>query len=46
MEEETNESLKLIKRNEYYVVEQLKKTPTMISLLSLILSSEPYKKAL
>jgi hypothetical protein len=44
--EETNESLKLIKRNEYYVVEQLKKTPTRISLLSLILSSEPYRKAL
>jgi len=46
MEEETNEILKLMKHNEYIVVEQLKKTIARISLLSLILSSEPYTKAL
>jgi hypothetical protein len=40
--EETNEFLKLIKHNEYSVIEQLKRTPARISLLSLILSSKPY----
>jgi hypothetical protein len=45
-EEETNEFLKLMKHSEYSVVEQLKKTPARISLLSLILSSEPHGKAL
>ena len=44
--EETNEFLKLMKHSEYSVVEQLKKTPARISLLSLILSSEPHRKAL
>jgi hypothetical protein len=44
--EETNEFLKLMKHNEYNVIEQIKKTPTRISLLSLILSSEIYRKAL
>jgi hypothetical protein len=43
MKEKTNEFLKLMK---YSVVEQLKKTPARISLLSLILSSEPHRKAL
>lgn len=33
-EEETNDLLKLIKHNEYSVVEQLKRTPAKISLLS------------
>jgi hypothetical protein len=46
MEEETNEILKLMKHSEYIVVEQLKKTITRISLLFLILSSEPHNKAL
>lgn len=44
--EETNEFLKLMKHNEYSVVEQLKKTPTKISLLSLILGFELNRKAL
>ena len=35
-----------MKHSEYSVVEQLKKTPARISLLSLILSSEPHRKAL
>jgi hypothetical protein len=38
--------LKLIKHNKYSVVDQLKKTSVMISLLSLILSLEPYYKVL
>jgi hypothetical protein len=45
-EEKTNEFLKLMKHSEYNVVEQLKKFLARISLLSLILSSEPYMKAL
>jgi len=45
-EEETNELLKLIKHSEYNVVEQFKKIPASWSLLSLILSPEPHRKAL
>jgi sulfite reductase alpha subunit-like flavoprotein len=44
--EETNEFLKLMKHSEYSVVKQPKKTPARISLLSLILSFEPHRKAL
>ena len=44
--EETNEFLKLMKHNEYSVVKQFKKTFAIILLLSLILSSNPYRKAL
>jgi hypothetical protein len=47
-EKAANEFLKLIKHSEYSVVEQLKKTPTWISLMSLILvlspTITPYKK--
>jgi hypothetical protein len=45
-EEESNEFLKLIKHSEYCTVDQLKKTPARISLMSLILSSEPHRNAL
>ena len=45
MEEETNEFLKLMKHNEYCVLDQLKKTPAKISIMSLILSSEPHRNA-
>jgi hypothetical protein len=45
-EEESNEFLKLIKHSEYCIVDQLKKTPARISLMSLILSSEPHRNAL
>ncbi|KAL9375115.1 hypothetical protein Peur_031994 [Populus x canadensis] len=41
-EEESNEFLKLIKHSEYCIVDQLKKTSTRISLISLILSSKPH----
>jgi hypothetical protein len=47
-EKAANEFLKLIKHSEYSVVEQLQKTPTRISLMSLILvlspTVTPYKK--
>ena len=45
-EEETNEFLKLMKHSEYCVVDQLKKTPAKIFIMSLILSSEPHHNAL
>jgi len=45
-EEKDGEFLKLIKHNEYSVVEQPKKTPGRISLMSFILSSEPYRNTL
>ena len=38
--------MKLMKHSEYSVVDQLKKTPAIISLMSLILSSEWHRKAL
>jgi hypothetical protein len=43
-DEEANEFLKLMKHSEYSVVDQLKKTPARISLLSLVLSSELHRK--
>jgi hypothetical protein len=45
-EEEASEFIKLIKHNEYSVVEKLKKTPARISLISLILSFKHYRNAL
>ena len=45
-EKETLKFLKFIKHNEYNVVEQLNKLLTRISLLALLLNSEPYRKAL
>jgi hypothetical protein len=45
-EEESNEFLKLIKHNEYCIVYQLKKTPIRISLMALILNSDPHRNAL
>ncbi|XP_061965260.1 uncharacterized protein LOC133689413 [Populus nigra] len=45
-EDESNEFLKLMKHSEYSMVDQLKKTPARISLMSLILSSELHRKAL
>ena len=43
---EANEFLKFIKHSEYSIVEQLHKLPTKISLLALMLNSEPYRKAM
>jgi len=45
-DEEANEFLKLMKHSEYSVVDQLKKTPARISLLSLMLSSELHRNTL
>ncbi|XP_017976417.1 PREDICTED: uncharacterized protein LOC108661933 [Theobroma cacao] len=45
-EKEAAEFLKFIKHSEYNVVEQLNRLPTRISLLSLLLSSEPHRNSL
>ncbi|XP_015161970.1 uncharacterized protein [Solanum tuberosum] len=45
-EEEAEEFLKKIKVPDYSVVEQLKKTPAQISLLSLLLHSEEHRRVL
>ena len=45
-EKKASKFLKFIKHNEYSIVEQLNKLLTQISLLTLLLNSEPYCKAL
>ena len=45
-EEEAQEFLKFIKHSEYNVVEQLNKQPVRISILSLLLNSEPHRNVL
>ncbi|XP_019460104.1 PREDICTED: uncharacterized protein LOC109359865 [Lupinus angustifolius] len=44
--EEACEFLKFIKKSEYRVVDQLNRTPVRISILSLLMSSEPHRKVL
>jgi hypothetical protein len=43
---ENDEFLKIIKRSEYKIVDQLNQTPSKISILSLLLNSEPHRRAL
>ncbi|XP_031378296.1 uncharacterized protein LOC116193693 [Punica granatum] len=45
-EEEAEAFLKIIKASEYKVVEQMGKSPAHISLLALLLGSEPHREAL
>ena len=45
-EKEAEEFLKFIKHSEYSIVEQLHKLPGKISLLALMLNSEPHRKAM
>ena len=45
-EAEANEFLKFIKHSEYSIIEQLHKLPAKISLLALMLNSEPYREAM
>ncbi|XP_070035316.1 uncharacterized protein [Nicotiana tomentosiformis] len=45
-EEEAEEFLKKIKMQDYSIVEQLRKTPAQISLLSLLIHSDEHRKAL
>ena len=45
-EEEASAFMKIVKEAEYKVVDQLRKTPAQISLLALLLSSEPHRNAL
>ena len=42
---EADEFLKFIKHSEYSIVEQLHKLPAKISLLALMLNSEPHREA-
>ncbi|XP_019433232.1 PREDICTED: uncharacterized protein LOC109340114 [Lupinus angustifolius] len=44
--EEACEFLKFIKQSEYRVVDQLNRIPNRISILSLLMSSEPHRKVL
>ena len=46
IEAKVNEFLKFIKHSEYSIVEQLHKMPAKISLLALMLNSEPHKEAM
>ena len=44
-EKEANEFLKFIKHSEYSIVEQLHKLPAKISLLALMMNSNPHREA-
>ena len=44
--EEADELLKTIRKADYSVIQQLNKSPTQISILALLLSSEVYREAL
>ncbi|KAI5389777.1 hypothetical protein KIW84_075179 [Lathyrus oleraceus] len=44
--EDCDEMLRLIKKSEYNIVNQLLQTPSKISVLSLLLNSEPHREAL
>ncbi|KAI5425472.1 hypothetical protein KIW84_031323 [Lathyrus oleraceus] len=46
LKEDCDEMLRLIKRREYNVVDQLLETPSKISVLSLLMNSEPHREAL
>lgn len=45
-EEEVEELMKIIKRSDYKIVEQLNQTPSKISILSLLLCSKSHRNAL
>ncbi|KAL5162352.1 hypothetical protein HKD37_07G019485 [Glycine soja] len=44
--EEASEFLRIIQQSEFKVIEQLNKTPTRVSLLELLMSSEPHRALL
>ena len=44
--EEANEFLRIIQQSEFKVIEQLNKTPARVSLLELLMSSEPHRALL
>lgn len=45
-DEEASEFLKFVKQSEYMVVDQLNRLPAKISLLALLMNSEPHRQAL
>ena len=44
--EEANEFLQIIQQSEFKVIEQLNKTPAKVSLLELLMNSEPHRALL
>ena len=44
--EEANEFLRIIQQSEFKVIELLNKTPTKVSLLEILMSSEPHQTLL
>ncbi|KAI5431414.1 hypothetical protein KIW84_035559 [Lathyrus oleraceus] len=46
LREDCDEMLRLIKRSEYNIVDQLLQTPSKIYVLSLLMNSEPHREAL
>ncbi|KAI5443521.1 hypothetical protein KIW84_012241 [Lathyrus oleraceus] len=46
VDEESDEMLRLIRKSEYNIVDQLLHTPSKISILSLLLNSEPHRESL
>ena len=44
--EEASEFLRIIQQSEFKVIEQLNKTPASVSLLELLMSSEPHRALL
>ena len=44
--EEASEFLRIIQQSEFKVIEQLNKTPARVSLLELLMSSEPHRALL
>jgi len=46
LKEDYDEMLRLIKRSEYNVVDQLLQTPSKIYVLSLLMNFEPHREAL
>ena len=45
-QEEASEFLRIIQQSEFKVIEQLNKTPARVSLLELLMSSEPHRALL
>ena len=46
MNDDTDENLKLIKKSEYKVIDQLLQTPSKIFILSLLMNSDTHKEEL
>jgi hypothetical protein len=45
-EDDAAEFLRIMKRSEFNIIEQLKKTPARVSIMELILTSEPHRRSI